>query len=304
MASLLVLVLAPLAVSGRVCRGRPLAALGPQASRADQRGPGVVDRSTTTRRPRSGPAASRSGTSGFAGATRTSSGSSGWPMRASTTPSSRSLTTNLSRRAPSRDGSVLLPPQQARARRGRRPRMSPCSRPCRASPIRRCGRRRAPATASAGNPWRIDVRTIAHRPLRRDLDRRLSLSRSRTPRRRILPAARPARAHRPRAGRLRKRRGAHRARARGRSPSRGPSPAAFEPFEPPEVHGSAVWQKVSGEVKLDARFERLQSLEYLVAPPPAPASKTASGRERSARPSSTASRRARSGSRFRRHRCA
>jgi hypothetical protein len=39
---------------------------------------------------------------------------------------------------------------------------------------------------------------------------------------------------------------------------------AFEPFEPPRVHGSEVWQKVSGDVKLDTRFERLQSLEYLV----------------------------------------
>ncbi len=39
---------------------------------------------------------------------------------------------------------------------------------------------------------------------------------------------------------------------------------AFEPFEPPRVHGSQVWQKVSGEVTLDARFERLESLEHLV----------------------------------------
>jgi hypothetical protein len=39
---------------------------------------------------------------------------------------------------------------------------------------------------------------------------------------------------------------------------------AFEPFEPPSVQGSEVWQKASGEVTLDARFERLQSLEHLV----------------------------------------
>jgi hypothetical protein len=39
---------------------------------------------------------------------------------------------------------------------------------------------------------------------------------------------------------------------------------AFEPFEPPKVQGSEVWQKVSGEVKLDCGFERLQSFEYLV----------------------------------------
>ena len=38
---------------------------------------------------------------------------------------------------------------------------------------------------------------------------------------------------------------------------------AFEPFEPPKVHGSEVWQKTSGAVKLDARFDRLESLEHL-----------------------------------------
>jgi hypothetical protein len=39
---------------------------------------------------------------------------------------------------------------------------------------------------------------------------------------------------------------------------------AFDPYEPHRVQGSEVWQKVSGEVKLDARFDRLQSLEHLV----------------------------------------
>jgi hypothetical protein len=39
----------------------------------------------------------------------------------------------------------------------------------------------------------------------------------------------------------------------------------FEPFEPPKVHGSEVWQKMSGAVKLDARFDRLASLEHLLA---------------------------------------
>jgi hypothetical protein len=38
---------------------------------------------------------------------------------------------------------------------------------------------------------------------------------------------------------------------------------AFEPFEPPKVHGSEVWQKTSGAVKLDARFDRLESLGHL-----------------------------------------
>jgi hypothetical protein len=37
----------------------------------------------------------------------------------------------------------------------------------------------------------------------------------------------------------------------------------FEPFEPPKVHGSEVWQKTSGAVTLDARFDRLASLEHL-----------------------------------------
>jgi len=41
--------------------------------------------------------------------------------------------------------------------------------------------------------------------------------------------------------------------------------ATFEPFEPPKVHGSEVWQKVSGAVELDARFDRLESLAHLVS---------------------------------------
>jgi hypothetical protein len=41
---------------------------------------------------------------------------------------------------------------------------------------------------------------------------------------------------------------------------------AFEPFEPPLVHGNEVWQKVSGEVALDASFDRLASLQYLARP--------------------------------------
>ncbi len=40
--------------------------------------------------------------------------------------------------------------------------------------------------------------------------------------------------------------------------------AAFEPFEPPKVHGSEVWQKASGAVTIAARFERLDALEHLV----------------------------------------
>ena len=40
----------------------------------------------------------------------------------------------------------------------------------------------------------------------------------------------------------------------------------FEPFEPPRVHGSEVWQSVSGRVALDAGFERLASLQYLARP--------------------------------------
>ena len=41
--------------------------------------------------------------------------------------------------------------------------------------------------------------------------------------------------------------------------------AVFEPWKPFEVQGSEVWQKTSGEVKLDASFDRLQFLEYLVS---------------------------------------
>jgi hypothetical protein len=40
----------------------------------------------------------------------------------------------------------------------------------------------------------------------------------------------------------------------------------FEPFEPPLVHGSEVWQKVSGQVALDTHFGRLESLQYLAIP--------------------------------------
>ena len=39
----------------------------------------------------------------------------------------------------------------------------------------------------------------------------------------------------------------------------------FEPFEPPKVHGSEVWRKMSGAVRLDARFDRLAGFEHLVA---------------------------------------
>jgi hypothetical protein len=37
----------------------------------------------------------------------------------------------------------------------------------------------------------------------------------------------------------------------------------FEPFEPPKVHGSEIWQKASGKVQLDAGFDRLEVLEHL-----------------------------------------
>jgi hypothetical protein len=39
----------------------------------------------------------------------------------------------------------------------------------------------------------------------------------------------------------------------------------FAPFEPPNVHGSEVWQKTSGAVMLDARFDRLEALEHFVS---------------------------------------
>src|SRR4030095_195982 len=37
---------------------------------------------------------------------------------------------------------------------------------------------------------------------------------------------------------------------------------AFETFEPPKVHGSEVWQKTSGAVSLDARFDRLGGVRH------------------------------------------
>ena len=41
--------------------------------------------------------------------------------------------------------------------------------------------------------------------------------------------------------------------------------AAFAPFDVPDVEGSQVWEKVSGTVRLDGRFERLDAFEHLVA---------------------------------------
>jgi hypothetical protein len=42
--------------------------------------------------------------------------------------------------------------------------------------------------------------------------------------------------------------------------------AVFETWKPFEVHGKEVWQTVSGAVRLDARFDRFEFLEYLVSP--------------------------------------
>ena len=39
----------------------------------------------------------------------------------------------------------------------------------------------------------------------------------------------------------------------------------FEPFEPPKVQGSEVWQEVSGAVTIDAGFDRLESLGHFVS---------------------------------------
>jgi hypothetical protein len=44
--------------------------------------------------------------------------------------------------------------------------------------------------------------------------------------------------------------------------------AAFEPYEPFAVHGSEVWDRVSGEVSLELRFARLQAIQYLVRSSP------------------------------------
>jgi len=40
----------------------------------------------------------------------------------------------------------------------------------------------------------------------------------------------------------------------------------FQPFEPPVVQGSEVWQKVTGDVSFDIGFERLASLQYVAGP--------------------------------------
>ena len=41
--------------------------------------------------------------------------------------------------------------------------------------------------------------------------------------------------------------------------------SAFEPFEPPKVHGTDFWRRASGAVQLDGRFDRLESLGHLVS---------------------------------------
>jgi hypothetical protein len=53
----------------------------------------------------------------------------------------------------------------------------------------------------------------------------------------------------------------------GRSPAEltasGSVLVTFAPYEPFAVHGSQVWKKVTGEVNLEAGFDRLEALQYL-----------------------------------------
>ena len=142
-----------------------------------------------------------------------------------------------------------------------------------------------------------------HRPLRRHLGRRVPLPRPRPPRGRFPPAPGAARPHRAGARALRERPDERRKRAGGISVS-GTVSGAFQPFEPPLVHGSEVGRRFPDEVALDAGFERLA-----VAPVPGgsgrrrppgrrPRERNHSGRHRAR------SRRARSGSASRKARSA
>lgn len=55
----------------------------------------------------------------------------------------------------------------------------------------------------------------------------------------------------------------------GKSPASasisGTLSATFEPWEPFTVHGSEVWRKVSADVKIEGRYDRLQVFEHLVS---------------------------------------
>ena len=168
---------------------------------------------------------------------------------------------DISSRAPPRNGPVVLPPQQARAGEAKNADLSVLPPiPGFADPPLRSPAAQGPE--AAGNPWRIDVResgsttstTSGSTPATTAGPRaskghsscgRASWSGS-------VPRVFPSRAARCSIGRA----------PVGVSIS-GSIEGAFEPFEPPKVHGSEVWQKISGEVKLDARFDRLESLEHL-----------------------------------------
>ncbi len=205
---------------------------------------------------------------------------------------------NVSGRAPSRDGPVLPAPQQARACGGegvQRLRAAGGARLRRSA----AALRRTSGGGHGGRSLAHRRSSGAHRALRRNLDRRTSLSRTRTGRRRILSAARPARAHRPRTGHLRKRRNAHRARARRdlrlgdrlrRVRTIRAAPRARERGLAEGLRRSEARRPLRSASVF--RVPRSHGRRHL------PRTR-AQARERSARPSKEESRRARSGSRFR-----
>ena len=171
--------------------------------------------------------------------------------------------------------------------------MSPCSRLYRASRIRRYGWQEVQGPAPQGDPWQFEVRTfpsntsttsgLTHFTIEEWPGSKEGSSCARA----CSPGSVPR-------GSTSRRGQTHIGNAAAGIGTSGQVAGTFEPFEPPSVHGSAVWRKLSGEVTLDARFERLDSLEYLVPSAAAPASKAASGGQRSTQPSSAGSRKARS----------
>ena len=173
----------------------------------------------------------------------------------------------------------------------------PYFRPFRASPIRRCGRRRSrgrspkaiPGASTSGRSPST-TSTTSGSTLSTTAGRRASTGHSSCAR--ACSSGSDRRACASRAARLRI----------GRAPvgdlrRRDVSTAPFQPFEPPIVHGSEVWQKIIGR-----RLARRRLRPARVAPVPlasrrrhAPRRRSRA-RQRSAAPSSAESRRATSGS--------
>ncbi len=289
-------------VAGGVRPDHALAALGSQTSRVDQRGPGVADPrlrrgDLVLARPRHDqePPDSRERPE------RPVDHPAGRRPRRLLRPRARHE--NLSRGAPSGKRSVLLPPRQAGARGvedGGRFRAAGGA-----------GFRRSAAAVGGGSRSRKrraipGASTSARSPSTtstRSGSTHFAIAESRGSREGSFCGRVCSRASVPRGSTSRAARRASGTRPWG-SPMSGTVSAAFEPFEPPPGAGERGLARVLGrsEARVAASSGSSPSSTSF-ALPPAPASKTAWGRRRSSLPSRVASRRARSGLRFRTDRC-